>query len=79
MAAGRTDAAMTIGALARRAGVNVQTVRYYERRGLLPDPERRAQGRPRPGGGCPLLDALGPLGEAAAGVTPRRSPRAAPA
>jgi MerR family transcriptional regulator, copper efflux regulator len=35
---------MRIGELARRAGVNVQTVRYYERRGLLPEPERRASG-----------------------------------
>ncbi|HEX5830183.1 MAG TPA: MerR family DNA-binding transcriptional regulator, partial [Gemmatimonadaceae bacterium] len=29
---------MRIGELARRARVNVQTVRYYERRGLLDDP-----------------------------------------
>lgn len=35
---------MRIGDLARRAGVNVQTVRYYERRGLLPEPQRRASG-----------------------------------
>ena len=35
---------MRIGALARSAGVNVQTVRYYERRGLLPDPRRRGAG-----------------------------------
>lgn len=35
---------MQIGEFARRAGVNVQTVRYYERRGLLPEPERRASG-----------------------------------
>ena len=32
--------ALTIGELARRAGVNVQTIRYYERRGLLPEPRR---------------------------------------
>lgn len=37
-------AAMTIGELARRAGVNVQTVRYYERRGLLPKPLRTPSG-----------------------------------
>lgn len=43
MAATTMDA-MTIGALARRAGVNVQTVRYYERRGLLTEPARRASG-----------------------------------
>lgn len=35
---------MHIGALARRAGVNVQTVRYYERRGLLHDPRGDATG-----------------------------------
>jgi len=28
----------TIGALARTAGVNVETIRYYQRRGLLPKP-----------------------------------------
>jgi len=37
-------ATMTIGELARRAGVNVQTVRYYERRGLLPEPDRTPSG-----------------------------------
>lgn len=31
---------LTIGRLAARAGVNVETVRYYERRGLLPEPAR---------------------------------------
>jgi MerR family transcriptional regulator, copper efflux regulator len=35
---------MKIGELADRAGVNVQTVRYYERRALLPEPERTASG-----------------------------------
>lgn len=35
---------LTIGAFARAAGVNVQTVRYYERRGLLPEPDRRESG-----------------------------------
>lgn len=35
---------MRIGELARKAGVNVQTVRYYERRGLLPEPERLESG-----------------------------------
>jgi DNA-binding transcriptional MerR regulator len=36
--------ALTIGQLARRAEVNVETLRYYERRGLLSTPERRASG-----------------------------------
>lgn len=35
---------MKIGELAETAGVNVQTIRYYERRGLLPEPARRASG-----------------------------------
>lgn len=35
---------ITIGAVARRAGVGVDTVRYYEREGLLPEPQRRASG-----------------------------------
>lgn len=32
------------GEVAARAGVNIQTLRYYERRGLLEEPERRASG-----------------------------------
>lgn len=35
---------MRTGQLAARAGVNLQTIRYYERRGLLPDPPRRESG-----------------------------------
>jgi MerR family transcriptional regulator, copper efflux regulator len=35
---------MTIGRLAERAGVNIDTIRYYERNGLLPAPQRRASG-----------------------------------
>ena len=30
----------TIGTLARKAGVNVETVRYYQRRGLMREPAR---------------------------------------
>ena len=30
----------TIGGLAKSAGVGVETVRYYQRRGLLPEPAR---------------------------------------
>jgi MerR family transcriptional regulator, copper efflux regulator len=33
-----------IGDLASRAGVGVETIRYYERRGLLPEPERTRAG-----------------------------------
>lgn len=32
---------MQIGALAKESGVSVQTVRYYERLGLMPAPERK--------------------------------------
>jgi MerR family transcriptional regulator, copper efflux regulator len=35
---------MKIGELAQRAGVGIDTVRYYERQGLLPVPERLASG-----------------------------------
>ena len=35
---------MTMGELAKRCGVKVATIRYYERRGLLPDPRRRGEG-----------------------------------
>jgi MerR family mercuric resistance operon transcriptional regulator len=35
---------MTIAGLARRGGVGVETVRYYQRRGLLPTPDRPAGG-----------------------------------
>ena len=35
---------MRIGELAARAGVGVQTIRYYERRGLLREAERRPSG-----------------------------------
>jgi MerR family copper efflux transcriptional regulator len=37
-------ATMTIGRLAKQAGVNIDTIRYYERNGLLPEPVRRASG-----------------------------------
>lgn len=34
----------TIGQVAKRARVSIDTVRYYERSQLLPEPERRASG-----------------------------------
>jgi Hg(II)-responsive transcriptional regulator len=37
-------AALRTGELARRAGVNVETLRFYERQGLLPVPPRLASG-----------------------------------
>ena len=35
---------MTIGQVASAADVNIQTVRYYERRGLFPTPQRTPAG-----------------------------------
>ena len=35
---------LTIGVLARESGVNLETVRFYERSGLLPAPPRSAAG-----------------------------------
>jgi DNA-binding transcriptional MerR regulator len=35
---------LSIGQLAKAAGVHVETVRYYERRGLLAEPPRTAAG-----------------------------------
>jgi redox-sensitive transcriptional activator SoxR len=38
---------MKVGEVAERAGVNVETLRYYERRGLLPPPVREPSGHRR--------------------------------
>lgn len=35
---------MTIGNVAKRAGVGVETLRFYEREGLIDEPPRRASG-----------------------------------
>ena len=35
---------LTIGQLAQQAGVGIETVRFYERQGLLEEPDRRASG-----------------------------------
>jgi len=35
---------LTIGHLAKESGVNLETVRYYERRGLIPKPPRSVSG-----------------------------------
>ena len=39
-----SSSSMTIGRLAKRAGVGIDTIRFYERRGLLPEPRRTASG-----------------------------------
>jgi DNA-binding transcriptional MerR regulator len=38
---------LTIGQLARRAGVGVETVRFYQRRGLIEEPPRLGSGHRR--------------------------------
>ena len=40
-------AELTIGKLAQRAAVNVETIRYYQRRGLLDEPEKPQGGHRR--------------------------------
>lgn len=37
-------AGMTIGKLARATGVGAETIRYYERNGFLPEPDRMPSG-----------------------------------
>lgn len=39
-----TSGPLRVGEVAARAGVHRETLRYYERRGLLPAPPRRASG-----------------------------------
>jgi MerR family copper efflux transcriptional regulator len=39
-----TPTTLSIGAVAKRAGVAIDTIRYYEREGLLPEPARRPSG-----------------------------------
>ena len=40
----RRESAMTIGSLAAAVGVNVETIRFYQRRGLLREPPRPPRG-----------------------------------
>ena len=44
-AAPRSAAALSIGELSRRAGVNIETIRYYERIKIMPAPPRTTGGR----------------------------------
>ena len=39
-----SEAKLTIGHIARAAGVHIETVRYYQRRGLVSLPPKRARG-----------------------------------
>lgn len=40
----QSHAALTIGRIAQQAGVNVETIRYYQRIGLLREPPKPVQG-----------------------------------
>ena len=42
-----SQAGMTIGRLAKDAGVNVETIRYYQRRGLIEEPLKPSGGHRR--------------------------------
>ncbi len=35
---------LSIGAVSRRTGCNIETIRYYERIGIMPEPARTAGG-----------------------------------
>src|SRR5262245_48867897 len=50
-----TSNSTRIGSVAAAAGVSVQAVRYYERRGLLPPPERAPSGYRRYADDAPLI------------------------
>jgi MerR family copper efflux transcriptional regulator len=39
-----TQTALTIGRVAQSVGVAIDTIRFYEREGLLPEPKRRPSG-----------------------------------
>jgi MerR family mercuric resistance operon transcriptional regulator len=41
----QSSASLSIGELSRRTGVNIETIRYYERIKMLPAPPRTASGR----------------------------------
>lgn len=41
---GRIMSSITIGKVAKAAGIGVETVRFYERQGLIPEPPRSGSG-----------------------------------
>jgi MerR family redox-sensitive transcriptional activator SoxR len=53
-----TDGTLSIGEVAARAGLRTSAIRYYERAGLLPAPERRAGRRRYDAGVLDLLRAI---------------------
>src|SRR5208283_2603278 len=41
---GGSHCLMSIGALSKQSGVDIETIRYYERIGVMPSPKRNAGG-----------------------------------
>ena len=37
----QTEEEFSIGVLSERSGVNIETIRYYEKIGVMPEPTRR--------------------------------------
>ena len=35
---------MKVNELSKRTGINLETIRYYEKQGILPEPKRQANG-----------------------------------
>ena len=64
---------LTIGALSERSGVNIETIRYYERTDLLPAPPRTQGGHRIYGGDFPQASGVHPP-EPRARLRARRDP-----
>ena len=67
---------LTIGLFAKAAGVNVETIRFYQRKGLLPEPDK-PYGSIRRYGGADVVRVKFVIVGPAAGVQPGRDCRAA--
>ena len=50
----RDEKGLAIGELSRRTGVNIETIRYFERVGIVATPPRTSGGRPRCARSCHL-------------------------
>lgn len=53
-----TEATLSIGEVAKQAAVSASAIRYYERRGLLPEPERTGGQRRYAAGAIRRLDVI---------------------
>jgi hypothetical protein len=61
----RQMSGFTIGEVAKQAGVGIETIRFYERLGLIEEPPRTesgyrqiSRGENFPSSACPILDIL---------------------